>query len=136
MSLSVTITQFSGGVTSFDNSDLRGTANYLIWLCGRYGMQVQAGTGGGSVIPVNPGGGSLEPLEFTVSDTTPIPTGGNSITLPQFIGYQLAFIRGGMDQYSYSDGTNTYYKWNKITGFFQCFGDATEGEQFALVPYK
>lgn len=138
MSLTVTITQFTGGVTEYNNTGLRGTANYLIWLCGSYGMQVQAiGGGGGSVTPVNPGFITPNPIEFTVSDTTLIPTGGYQVTIPQFIGFQLMFIRNGNTQYQYDNsGQNTYYKWNSVTGLFQCFGDAVEEEQFGLIPYK
>ena len=36
------------------NTNLRQTANYLLWMVGKYGMEAQyiiSGTGGGSVIP-------------------------------------------------------------------------------------
>lgn len=138
MALTVTITQFQGGVNASENEEMRGVANYLIWLCGRYGMDAKAigGNPGGSVSPVNPGYGALNPLEFTVDDTSPIVTGGNTITLPQFIGYQLLFVRNGLTQVQYNTGTNTYYYWNPITGKFICYGDANEGDEFSLRPYK
>lgn len=57
MSLSVTVTQFSGGVNQYTNTSARGVANYLQWICGIYGLESQYiinGGGGGVVNPVYP----------------------------------------------------------------------------------
>lgn len=77
MSLTVTITQFSGGVTASENPDLHGIANYLYALCAPYNLEaaiISGAGGGGSISPVNP---SSPPsiVDFYVSDTTPIVTG-------------------------------------------------------------
>lgn len=51
------------------DTTLRGTANYLFWLCGLYNLQAQAiigGSGGGTVIPITPGTGSgIFPIYIT-----------------------------------------------------------------------
>lgn len=41
MPLTVNITQFEGGVTAYDNTTAEGVANYLIWLCGKFGLEAQ-----------------------------------------------------------------------------------------------
>lgn len=50
------------------NSTLRGTANYLIWLCGIFGQQARSGSGGGTVIPITPGGDVPTPKVIYGSD--------------------------------------------------------------------
>lgn len=61
MALTVTTTQFSGGVSEITNPDeVRGVANYLYWLCGKFALEgqdiVESEEGGGTVItdPSNP----------------------------------------------------------------------------------
>lgn len=41
MPLTVNITQFEGGVTAYNNTTAEGVANYLIWLCGKFGLEAQ-----------------------------------------------------------------------------------------------
>lgn len=116
------------------DTTLRSTCNYLIWLCGIYGAQVRAGSGGGTVIPIQP---SATPnrLDFYVSDTTPVKTGETTVVFLQFIGYNLDFYRGNLAQMTVSNGFDTYFSWDRTTGTFQCFGPANEGEPFSLLPY-
>lgn len=113
---------------------LRQVANYLIWLCGIYGAQARAFSGGGTVIPIQP---SATPaaLEFYVTDSTPVKTGESSVTFLQFIGFKLLFNRGNQPQATVSDGFSSYYSWNSVTGLFQCFPAASANELFALIPY-
>lgn len=41
MPLTVNITQFEGGVTAYQNTTAEGVSNYLIWLCGKFGLEAQ-----------------------------------------------------------------------------------------------
>lgn len=113
---------------------LRGVANYLIWICGIYGAQARAFSGGGSVIPI-PSTSTPLSLNFYVDDTTPVKAGQSTVIFLQFIGYNLLFNRGNQPQATVSDGFSTYYSWDKTTGTFQCFGAANTGELFSLIPY-
>jgi hypothetical protein len=72
MSLTVTTTPFSGGVTAYNNPTARGVANYLYWLCGKFqieGQYIIMGVGGGSVIPINPTT-FPNPIEFEVTGSS------------------------------------------------------------------
>lgn len=125
---------------SLPNDDtLRGTANYLIWLCGKFGMKAQAarGSGGSAVIPVPPSALGLYPLEFEVDGSSPIPTGGNSIMLnsggTDFRGYNLIVTRNNISQTQINNG-GSYYTWNRVTGAFGIVGDAAATELLSITP--
>jgi hypothetical protein len=113
------------------------TSNYLYWLCAQYNLRaifIRTHSGGG--IPVNPSNPSIispTPLEFIVSGVSPIPTGSDSITITAYIGYNLIFSRNNSIQ-TMVNNNNTYYVWNKATGFFQCIGVAAAGEEFSITP--
>jgi hypothetical protein len=136
MSLTVTITAFSGGVTAYQNPTARGVANYLYWLCGRFALEGQyiiTGTGGGSVVPINPGA-TPNPIEFEVDNNSFITNGQSSVSIPTFIGYNLLFVRNNVPQ-SIVDMGGSYFSWNKVTGQFTCSPAATTGELFQLYPF-
>ncbi len=119
---------------SLPNTDtLRGTANYLLWLCGKYKLEAQGLSGGGSVIPINPALTLPQSIEFEVSGSTIIPSGGSAYTFTQYIGYNLIFVRGNLTQSTINQG-NTYYTWNRVTGEFTCIGVANAGELFQFYP--
>lgn len=118
-----------------DSTDdtLRGTANYLLWLCGKYGLQAQniiSGSGGGTVVPVAPSNQPL-PLQFIVSGSSPIVTGDSSLVINSFIGFNLLFTRGGIAQSNVTT-ESSYYTWDKNTGTFTCSPAAQAGELFQL----
>lgn len=130
------------GVQSDDS--LRITANYLYWLCGKFQLQAQNiifGPGGGSVIPTPSGGaGTLNDLDFVVSASSIIPTGGSTIMLdgqggrPDFRGYNINFARNGTVQYTTSPPFEaTYYSWNKTTGEFSLLTNSVNFSAAALV---
>lgn len=113
-------------------SNLRLVANYLTWLCGRYGQQAQyiiSGSGGGTVSPISPSNPS--PIQFIVSSTSYIVTGSSSKTISSFINYNLLFTRGGIPQ-STVDTESAYYTWDKTTAFFTCSPALQEGELVQL----
>lgn len=119
-----------------NDDTLRLTANYLYSLCRGYNLQarniVNAGSGG-SVSPVSPTATSPDPLIFNVDDNSAIPTGGSSLTIESFIGFNLQFSRGGIVQ-STITSESSYYTWNKNTGEFTCSPAATVTELFILMP--
>jgi len=125
--------QYEGDST---DETLRGTANYLIWMCGKYGLQAQyiiSGSGGGTVVP----SANTRPsrLDFVVSSTSIIATGGSGLTIPQFVGWNLMFSRGGVEQSTVDIGDgSSYFSWNRDTGTFSCSPAAGAGEQFILTP--
>lgn len=120
---------------SLPNDDtLRGAANYLIWLCGKYGLEALSLNTGGSVIPIDPSVTTPNRVDFYVSGSSLIPTGGSTYTFTQFRGYNVSFYRNGLEQATVNDGSSTYFSFNKLTGDFECFGIAAEGELFSIVP--
>lgn len=136
MSLQVTTTPFAGGVTSYTNVGARGVANYLYWLCGKFALEGQyiiTGTGGGSVIPINPGA-TPNPIEFEVTTSSFMVNGQSTVSIPTFIGYNLLFVRNNVPQ-SIVDMGASYFSWNKVTGVFTCYPAANTGELFQLYPF-
>ena len=135
-SLTASTTAFQGGAFEYNNQNLRGVANYLYWICGKFaldGQYIITGAGGGTVVPINPGS-TPNPTEFEVTATSIIPAGDSTITIDAYIGYNLLFVRNGIPQ-SQIDLGNSYYNWNKVTGQFTCYGPAVEGELFQLYPF-
>ncbi|MEN6463267.1 MAG: hypothetical protein ABFC94_18095 [Syntrophomonas sp.] len=118
------------------NDTLRGTANYLIWLCGAYGLQARALSGGGTVTPINPGGLMPAKIEFYVNDTDSyILDGGDTFTLPvAWTGFDLLVFRNGNEQTVLTDGTDSSYTWNPITRIFTCTPAASTGDKFSIAP--
>lgn len=125
-------------VYSYDHNydGLVETSNYLYGLCGMYALTAWAiitgGTGGGSVTPVTPSS-STQYLEFIVAADTRIPTGGSIAifnTAPyDYRGFNLIFNRNNIPQGQINNG-GAYFNWNSTSGAFQCFPDASEGEDF------
>lgn len=121
-----------------DSTDdtLRETANYCLWCYGMYGQQAQyiiSGSGGGSVVPAT----STRPqrLDFIVSSTSVIPTGGTGLTISNFIGWNLMFSRGGIEQSTVDVGDgSSWFSWDRDTGTFGCTPAAAATEQFILTP--
>jgi hypothetical protein len=134
--LTVSTTAFQGGAFEYNNQNLRGVANYLYWICGKFALEGQyiiTGAGGGTVVPINPGS-TPNPTEFEVTGSSIIPAGDSTVTISTYIGYNLLFVRNGIPQ-SQIDLGNSYYNWNKVTGQFICYGPAVEGELFQLYPF-
>lgn len=117
---------------------LRNYANYLVWLCGKWGQQaatIIAGGGGGSVIPIIPGGGVAPTRQdFLVSASSFLPTGTTSFTFPAaWEGFNLQFERGGISQ-STVETESSHFSWNRTTREFTCFDVLQAGELIALIP--
>ena len=125
---------YEGGAVDADT--LREMANYLTWLTQSYFLTAKylvSGGGGGTVVPS--AGVRPQPLDFQVSGTSIIPTGGSGLTINSFIGWNLQFTRGGIGQYTTNIGDgSSYYSWDRVTGTFACYPAAGTGEQFRLEP--
>lgn len=138
---------------SYPTADgLRETANYLLWLCGRYrsqALELMGRGSGGTVVPGGGGsgaGGSLPlPLDWIVSgtatSTAPLATGDSTITLdgtgglPDYRGYNIDFFRGGQPQYTTDPGDgSTFYYWSRVSGLFIIYGSAQAGEPMRISP--
>lgn len=111
------------------NITIEGVGQYLYWLCGQFQLQAQNLTGGGIVVPT--GGSTPNPVEFIVSSTSPIPTGGSTLVLLQFRGFNIIFSRNDIIQSQVNNG-GTYFSWNRVTGVFTSFGAASEDELYSI----
>ena len=136
--MQVAVVQFEGGKEAYTNSTSRGVADYLYWMCGKFALEGQyiiTGTGGGSIIPINPGA-TPNPIEFEVTASSFIVSGQGSIVIPSFVGYNLLFVRNNIPQSTVNmGGGSSYFSWSKITGQFVCYPAAVSGELFQLYPY-
>jgi len=116
------------------DTTLTTTANYLYALMGKYGMQAQAVTGiAGSVAGIISNVQSPLPLDFEVTVSSIISDGENTKTFTAFIGCNIEFTRGGITQNTTNIG-GSYYTWNKVTGEFFCYPNASITELFRIVP--
>lgn len=74
------------------------------------------------------------PIEFEVNDSdTPIISGGTSLIIPQFVGYNVTFNRNNLPQ-TQLNSQPTYFRWNKVTCLFQCFPAAVKTDLFSINP--
>jgi hypothetical protein len=106
---------------------------WVLALCGVYLFEAQAATGGGgSISPVTPGG-LPEPIEFVVSASSEIPTGSSTLSIPEYIGFNLIFVRNSITQSSLTSQP-TYFTWNRTTGQFTCSPVAFADELFQFYP--
>lgn len=117
------------------DTTLVSTSNYLYALCGKFGLAAQqvmliSGTVSGIVATTSP-----TPYQFTVDASTSFIIDGQSAkTVTAFIGYNLIFIRNGVNQLTVNDGSGSYYSWTKATGSFICYPSANTSEIFGLFP--
>lgn len=106
--------QYEGDPT---DSTLRGYANYVYWMCGKYALTARylmTGGGGGTVVP----GGMTRPLplDFIVSAASVFATGSTGGTIPQFSGWNLDMDRNNIPQNTTDRGDgSSYYSWNRDT---------------------
>lgn len=123
------------------HEDLTPIGNYLIAIC-KHASRAEAAIIGGGSTPTVVNVTAPEPLDFIVSSSSFIVSGQTSVTISDFIGYNIEFIRGNLTQYTTAppDGLSTYYSWDKDTGLLTLladitpFGAATAGEQFRISP--
>lgn len=106
---------------------------WVLALCGMYLFEAQQAAGsGGSISPITPS--TLpNPIEFIVSGSSLIVSGGSSLTVTDFIGFNLIFIRGGITQSKLSTEPS-YFTWDRTSGAFTCSPAAFAGELFQLYP--
>lgn len=120
-----------GNFTDAEESEV---ANYLVWLCGRFGLQAASISGsGGSVSPIVPGSSSPARIDFIVSASSYIPTGATSAALSQFINREIDFIRGGISQSTVTTEPS-YIAWNRTTGNLTISPALAEDELISIIP--
>lgn len=122
---------------TFESTQQRVVADYLYELIQRYAFKAAAivdNNTGGQIAP--PSGITVpNPYDFEVEASSFIPTGDSSVTISQFIGYNVNFSRGGIMQNTTNLGDGTsYYSWNLVTGLFTIYPAASEGELFRIMP--
>ena len=115
---------------------VRVVADYLYELIQRYAFKAAAivdNNTGGQIAPAS-GVTVPNPYDFEVEAASFIPTGDDSVTISQFIGYNVNFSRGGIMQNTTNLGDgSSYYSWNLVTGLFTIFPAASEGELFRIM---
>jgi len=126
---------YDGGAVSSD--DLRQIANYLIWLTSPYFQTAQyiisTTSGGGAVVPGT--ATRPEPLDFSVSASSVLPTGTTGATIAAFAGWNLQFDRGGITQNTTNVGDgSSYYGWVRASGTWSVSPALQEGELVRLTP--
>lgn len=92
-------------------------SNYLIAICKWASKAELAIVGGGSTPSIiNPA--APEPLDFIVAASgTPIIDGQTTVTISQFIGYNIDLFIDNFVLYTTNPGDgSTYYSWNRLTG--------------------
>lgn len=119
------------------DDSLRLVANYVYSLCRGYNLRAQNilnENGAGSISPVNPDT-APSPIQFNVSGSTLMVTGGTTATISSFVGYNLLFVRGGLPQTTVNEGGGaTYYSWDRDLGLLTISPAAQAGELFQLYP--
>lgn len=114
------------------DSTLTLTANYLYSLCRGYNLQASnISGGGGSVSPIIPTTPPT-PYQFIVAASGNIINDGEtSVTISDFIGFNILFSRGGVPQSTVLTEPS-YYSWNRNTGAFVISPAAVTGELFQI----
>lgn len=119
---------------NFTDAEEESVANYLVWLCGKFGLEAAGITGsGGSVTPIPPGGLTPSRMDFIVSATSYLVTGTSSATFSNYIGREIDFVRNGIPQSTVSTETS-YFTWNQSTGAFTCSPALIVGELISIIP--
>lgn len=119
---------------NYTDAEEQSVANYLVWLCGKFGLEASGITGsGGSVTPITPGGISPSRMDFIVSSTSALATGTSSATLSIYEGREIDFIRGGISQSTVSTEPS-YITWNRITSALTITPALVEGELISIIP--
>lgn len=76
-------------------SALRGLANYVIWLCGRFGQQARSGSAGGSVIPIPP----TTPFVYLIPITGASFADATNYNDPRIVGKEIVVEWSGINDY-------------------------------------
>ena len=116
------------------DTTLVATGNYLMALCGLYGLEAQEVTASGGTVAPSATSTAPLPLQFEVAASgTTFIDGQGSATLATFAGYNLLFSRNGIPQSTVSSQPS-YYSWNRSTGLLTISPSAILGELFQIYP--
>lgn len=117
-------------------TNLQIAADYLYDLCGGFIPQAQAIVNANSGTPISPATPATvqNPYYFIVtSASTPMKTGDTTHTFTEFIGFNLIFTRGGINQ-TQVVSEPTYFSWNRVTGAFVCSPALVDDELLGIIP--
>jgi hypothetical protein len=116
------------------DTSLTATSNYLLGLCLYVAAAKNITGNGGTIAGVHVAGNAPDPYRFIVdASTTFMIDGESSKTITAFIGYNLIYVRGGIDQSTQDDGSGSYFSWTKSTGSFITFPALNTGENIQLI---
>lgn len=116
------------------DDSLIATTNYLYGMC-MFNLEALniMGSSGGVIAPVV-GNNAPLPLQFIVAASgTTFVDGQSSVTLTNFIGYNLLFSRNGIPQSTVA-GQPSLYSWNRSTGLMTISPAAILDELFQIYP--
>ena len=103
MPIQASVTQFSGGVTAYNNPTIDGVSDYLYWMCGKFALEAQVIFGG----VVNPVPQTINIYPFVISGND-FALDGVSYNNPDIVGDKLMIY---VNQYSanwYTDSQNAF----------------------------
>lgn len=131
MSLTVTISQFSGGQNQVINQQLDFAANYLYSLCGIYAFKAQGiSGGGGSISPITP----VPSYQYAVLQASvangDMVAGQSTLQSPDLIG-ALNVDYFVMNNTNYTIGVD--FSFNNVSGTISLLNGDTWGSTDLLV---
>lgn len=118
------------------DTTLVSTSNYLLALCGLYGLEAQGiVTSAGTIATVSSSSSTIPlPLQFIVAASgNSLNNGDTGAVLTSFIGYNLLFARGGVAQ-STVVTEPSYYSWSRTTGILTVSPAVSTGELIQIYP--
>ena len=127
MAISVTVSNFSGGVNEYTNVGLESGGDYLLALCGRYALIAAGASGGGGAIVPSYTGNIISPIKITSADFADATNwnGVNSYgqlilpnyTLQVFWNDVNRFLEQGTEWVRTTNGVQILNNGTTITGF-------------------
>lgn len=109
MPIQASVNQFSGGVTAFTNEGAHGVADYLYWMCGKFGLEAQQilniQTPGGTVMAGTIGTSPSFPILATAVDFEP---DGVTYLNPALVGVNLMIYISNYNASWYNEGSGAF----------------------------
>lgn len=115
------------------HEDLVPISNYLIAIC-RHSARAELAIVGGGSTPTISGVSAPAQLNFTVAASgTTLIDGQSTVTLTQFIGYNLVVVKSGTGLTQITTAP-VYYTWDKVAGLLTVVPAAFLGDEFQITP--
>lgn len=133
MSLQATVTQFSGGVSAYKYPTIQGVADYLYWMCGKYGLEAQniINSGGGGYVNVV----TLPPVFPFAITSADFESDGITYNNPRIVGQRVMIFINQWSQQWFTDQDNAFiYTARGIQIIFPGFDAMTQ--QYTIIIEK